>query len=106
VAVKDQSFVRSFKRELIVVRRRFIDRLRGIARISPIESEANFVLLRTNSENEAQNLDDFLRQRGIVLRRQTAVGLANCLRATIGTAKQMEFVASMILEWCSIQADR
>jgi histidinol-phosphate aminotransferase len=104
-AVRDQSFIRGFKRELLAVRRRFVDRLRGLERISAVESETNFVLLRARSDDEAEKLDNFLRQRGIVLRRQTAVNLANCLRATIGTEKQMEFVASTILEWCGIEEE-
>jgi len=100
VAVRDQTAVHSFKREMLMVRRRFIDRLMRLKRVAPADSEANFVLLRTRSEAEARSLDPFLRQRGIVLGRQTAVGLGDCLRATIGTEKQMEFVASAIAEWC------
>ncbi len=101
VAIRDQLSVHTFKREMLTVRRRFIDGLKRLPRISPVESETNFVLLRTKSEAEAQNLDEFLRQRGIVLRRQMAVGLSDCLRATIGTEEQMNFVASAIVEWCA-----
>ena len=101
VAVRDQASVHSFKQEMLAIRRGFIDRLKGLPRIAPVESETNFVLLRAKSETEALNLDEFLRQRGIVLRRQMAVGLGDCLRATIGTGEQMNFVASAIVEWCS-----
>ena len=104
VAIRDQVAVRSFKHEMIAVRQRFIGRLAKLHRISSIESEANFVLLRTRSETEAQHLDRFLRQRGIVLRRPMAVGLEDCIRATIGTEEQMQFVASAIAEWCGGQA--
>jgi histidinol-phosphate aminotransferase len=99
-AIRDQRCVRAFKHEMLAIRRRFIERLKRLPRISPVESETNFVLLRTKSEAEAQDLDDFLRKRGIVLRRQMAVGLSECLRATIGTEEQMSFVASAIVEWC------
>jgi histidinol-phosphate aminotransferase len=102
LAVRDQSAVHFLKREMVRIRRRFIDGLMRLERVSPTDSEANFVLLRTRSETEARNLDHFLRQRGIVLRRQTDVGLGDCLRATIGTEKQMEFVASVIREWCGV----
>jgi histidinol-phosphate aminotransferase len=101
VAVQDQVSLASFKREMLASRRRFIDNLVGLDRILPLESETNFVLLRTRSEVEAQNLDLFLRHHGIILRRQTAVRLGHCLRATIGTEKQMQIVASRIVEWCS-----
>jgi histidinol-phosphate aminotransferase len=104
VAVKNQLFIHSFTREMRRIRRRFIDRLIPFDRVSPLESETNFVLLRTKSESEAQDLDNFLRQRGIVLRRQTTVALGNSLRATIGTEKQMECVASTIIEWCGGKA--
>src|SRR4051794_2959539 len=100
VAVRDQVSVQSFKREMLGTRRRFIDRLAQLPRLSPLESETNFVLLGMRSEGEAVNLDNFLRQHGIVLRRQMAVGLGNCLRVTVGTDEQMEFVASKLIEWC------
>ncbi|HEX4773779.1 MAG TPA: histidinol-phosphate transaminase [Bryobacteraceae bacterium] len=100
VAVRDQALVHSFKQEMLLIKRHFIERLKGLPRISAVESETNFVLLRTKSEMEALNLDEFLRQRGIILRRQMAVGLGECLRATIGTKEQMNFVASVIVEWC------
>lgn len=99
VAVRDQAAVHSFKHEMLAIKRHFIDSLSSLPRVSPVESETNFVLLRTGSEADARHLDHFLRQRGIVLRRQTAVGLADCLRATIGTEEQMQFVASQIVEW-------
>lgn len=41
---------------------RFIDGLMRLARISPIESKTDFVLLQAKSEREAQNLDASLRQ--------------------------------------------
>ena len=101
VAVKDQLFVRSFTCEMRRIKRRFIDTLMPLDRVSPLESETNFVLLRMKSESEAQSLDNFLWKRGIVLGHQTNVGLGDCLRATIGTEKQMDCVASTIIEWCS-----
>jgi histidinol-phosphate aminotransferase len=101
VAIQDQVSVASFKREMLASRRRFVENLIGLDRILPLESETNFVLLRTRSEGEAQNLDAFLSHHGIILRRQTAVSLGHCLRATIGTDKQMQIVASRIIEWCS-----
>jgi histidinol-phosphate aminotransferase len=101
VAIRDQSTVHSFKREMLAVKRRFVDQLLGSDRIWPVESETNFVLLQTESQAEAESLDTFLKQHGILLHRQMAVGLDHCLRATIGTEAQMQFVASTILKWCS-----
>jgi histidinol-phosphate aminotransferase len=100
-AVRDQSFVHSFKREMLTIKRHFTDELKSLQRVSPVESETNFVLLRTDSQPEAEDLDDFLRERGIVLCQQGAVSLNHCLRATIGTEKQMQYVAAAIREWCT-----
>lgn len=100
VAVRDQECVRSHKHEMIATRRRFIERLKYLERVCALESETNFVLLRVRSEGEAQILDAFLRQHGIVLRHQLGVGLRDCLRVTIGTEEQMQCVASKIIDWC------
>jgi histidinol-phosphate aminotransferase len=102
IAVRDQEYVCAFKREMRAIRRCFIDRLSRLNGLEALESEANFVLLRTRSQAEATSLDAFLRQHGIVLRRQAAVGLGDCLRATIGSEEQMQFVAARILEWCDM----
>ena len=99
-AVRDQSYVHSFKHEMLKIKSHFIGQLKGLRGISPLESETNFVLLRTNSEAEAQALDEFLREHGVVLRPQGAVGLGECLRATIGTEDQMQYLAATIREWC------
>ncbi|MFL6415209.1 MAG: pyridoxal phosphate-dependent aminotransferase [Bryobacteraceae bacterium] len=104
IAVRDQEYVCSFKREMRAIRCRFTNRLAQLERIAAVESEANFVLLRTRSEAEARSLDSFLRQHGIVLRRQAGVGLGDCLRASIGTEEQMQFVASRIADWCGVCA--
>jgi histidinol-phosphate aminotransferase len=103
VAVRDQQHVRSVTREMLATRRRFVQRLQPLDRISSVESETNFVLLHTTSEGEARNLDAFLRQHGIVMRPQLTAGLSDCLRASIGTEEQMEFVAARIVEWCGIE---
>jgi histidinol-phosphate aminotransferase len=99
-AVRDQDYVCTFKHEMRGIRDRFVQRMTRLHRISPVASETNFVLLRARSEAEARSLDGFLRQHGIVLRRQTAVGLADCLRASVGTEDQMRFVADKIVDWC------
>ena len=53
--------------------------------IEVLPSEANFILLRFKSEVMAQDADDFLCQKGVILRALGAYGLPECLRMTIGT---------------------
>jgi histidinol-phosphate aminotransferase len=53
--------------------------------IEVLPSEANFILLRFQSESMANAADDFLCQKGVILRALSAYGLPECLRMTIGT---------------------
>jgi histidinol-phosphate aminotransferase len=48
-------------------------------------SVGNFVLIHFASPKHAIAADEFLKARGIILRRVAAYGLPNCLRMTIGT---------------------
>jgi len=48
-------------------------------------SVGNFVLIHFDSPKTAAAADDFLKARGIILRRVGAYGLPSCLRMTIGT---------------------
>jgi histidinol-phosphate aminotransferase len=48
-------------------------------------SVGNFVLIHFASPKDAAAADEFLKGRGIILRRVGAYGLPNCLRMTIGT---------------------
>jgi histidinol-phosphate aminotransferase len=50
-------------------------------------SIGNFVLMHfpTAKGKDAYAADEFLKARGIILRRVAAYGLPNCLRMTIGT---------------------
>ncbi|HZT46768.1 MAG TPA: histidinol-phosphate transaminase [Hyphomicrobiaceae bacterium] len=48
-------------------------------------SVGNFVLIHFASPKAAIAADEFLKARGIILRRVAAYGLPNCLRMTIGT---------------------
>jgi histidinol-phosphate aminotransferase len=48
-------------------------------------SVGNFVLIHFASQKDAAAADEFLKGRGVILRRVGAYGLPNCLRMTIGT---------------------
>ncbi len=100
-AVRDREFANFCRQSMFAGRQRFIERIRPLQRVHPVESETNFVLLETSSESESEDLDEFLLERGIVLNRKLLAGLDHCIRATIGTESQMEFVASAITEWSS-----
>lgn len=65
------------------------------------DSEGNFVLARFPAApgRSAHDADDFLRGRGIIVRRQDPSGLADCLRITIGTEEETRLVAETLGEF-------
>lgn len=71
------------------------DGLRALG-IDTTDSVANFVLARFDAPETALACDEFLRARGIIVRRMGGYGLAQCLRVSIGAADEMEaFLSAM-----------
>jgi histidinol-phosphate aminotransferase len=61
------------------------------------ESDANFLLVKINKANE---LYQFLLQKGIVVRNRSNVTLLkDCLRITIGTEKENTALVDALIEW-------
>lgn len=57
-----------------------------------VPSVANFFLVRIPSPLEACQADEFLLQRGLILRRMEDYGLPDCLRLSVGTEKENHIV--------------
>ena len=55
-------------------------------------SEGNFVMADFGSVEQANAADDFLRSRGIIVRKIGGYGLPHCLRITVGTAEEVGLV--------------
>ncbi len=88
-AIKDQEFVKRAHAHVLKERAR----LEGAAEqlgLLAVRGVCNFALLRFPDEpgKTSKDADAFLRDRGIILRGMAAYGLADCLRATIGTSEQ------------------
>ncbi|MCI4644801.1 MAG: histidinol-phosphate transaminase [Hyphomonadaceae bacterium] len=64
-----------------------------------VPSVANFALIRFTSPEEAQAMDAFTRERGIVLRRLEAYGLPACLRLSVGTMDANDAVIAAFEEF-------
>jgi histidinol-phosphate aminotransferase len=64
-------------------------------------SIGNFVLIHfpTAKGKDAVSADEFLKSRGIILRRVAAYGLPNCLRMTIGTEDDNRRVVAALAEF-------
>ncbi|MGI9407475.1 MAG: pyridoxal phosphate-dependent aminotransferase, partial [Hyphomicrobiaceae bacterium] len=97
-AMRDQAYMRTVRRETVDLRDRFAEQMRGLGLTVP-ESHTNFVLLRFSDAATAQRADRALRAEGVLLRGMNGYGLPDCLRATIGTATDMDFVADLLTSW-------
>ena len=63
------------------------------------QSFANFLLLRFESEEQANRIDLFLKERGFILRKVSAYGLPKCLRLSIGNKEICEKLYLTLAEY-------
>ena len=69
------------------------------AGVEPLPGVGNFVLLRfPGGQSQAESALAALKRRGVLLRGVAAYGLANCLRATVGTEEEMRITAEALAE--------
>lgn len=63
------------------------------------QSQTNFVLIRFGTPAKANSADQALRNRGVLMRGMGGYGLADCLRATIGPAPDMDIAIKTLTDW-------
>lgn len=63
------------------------------------ESYTNFLLIRLSTSEKARHADESLRSEGVFLRPQGGVGLAHCLRVTIGAEADLALCADILEQW-------
>ena len=66
------------------------------AEIKTIPSAANFITLVFENEEEAESFNDNMLHKGIILRHLPGWGLPNCIRVTIGTEEENEYLIKCI----------
>lgn len=59
-------------------------------------SVANFILLDFESIENCQKVNQYLTEKGVILREMSAYKLPNCLRMTIGTEEENKFVIELL----------
>lgn len=94
-ALKDDVFVQQARTNNTTVKTDFAERLMTLG-LKVFPSPANFVLVEFGPEAEKIRLA--LKARGILVRQMGAYNLPHCLRITIGTADDMQCVASTLKE--------
>ncbi len=97
-AIADQDYMRETCALTAQLRDTFCSRLKQAGFDVPA-SFTNFALVRLGDAAQASALDAALRANGIVLRAQGGAGLPNCLRATIGSAADMDAAATALERW-------
>ena len=97
-AMLDQAYMQETCQITARLRDQFIDHARSLGIIVQ-DSHTNFVLLELNDEKEADELDQFLRDKGILMRAMRGYGLGHCLRATIINQTDLEFVMEALSNW-------
>lgn len=104
-AVHDQAFVESSRRHNAQERARFVEQLEALGNhgVRPLPSQANFVLILFEGALTAEQVYAGLMDHGYITRWLPGQGLPQGLRITIGTAPQMDAIATAIRQMCEAQ---
>ena len=99
-ALADQDFVRAAREHNCAERARFGAAIGALGNhgLRAVPSEANFVLVLFEGALTAEAAQDGLARRGYAVRWLPGQGLAHGLRITIGTAPQMDAIATALRE--------
>lgn len=94
-AVRDQDWVNKCRSENTRMRGWLAETLAEFG-VPSDTSTANFILARFQSETEAMACDQFLKDRGLIVRQVASYGLPHCLRITVGDESSCRRVAHAI----------
>ncbi|NHI94489.1 MAG: histidinol-phosphate transaminase [Candidatus Lokiarchaeota archaeon] len=92
IMVKNENYIKNKAKEVIKEREWLYNQLRAINQLIVYKSQANFILVRSNTEKMTmKELINALMYKGVLIRDQTYVkNLDNCARITVGT-RDMNF---------------
>ena len=97
-AMRDQAYMRQVRDQTAYRRHRFTAAMRQLGLTVP-DSHTNFVLIRFASPEAAADAEKALRAEGVLLRPMGGYGLADSLRATIGSDAEMDTARDVIAAW-------
>ena len=103
-AMRDQAYMRQVRDQTARRRHRFTAAMRQLGLTVP-DSHTNFVLIRFASPKAAASAEKALRAEGVLLRPMGGYGLADCLRATIGSDEDMDKSRDVIAAWVEGEGD-
>lgn len=102
-AVRDTAYAEKCRAENTRLRAWLAEAL-AEAGVPSDTSCANFILARFASQEEAEACDDWLKSKGIIVRRVAGYKLPNCLRITVGDEASCRRVAHAVREFKEQQA--
>jgi histidinol-phosphate aminotransferase len=97
-AVRDTDYVERCRLENAKWRGWLADQLAELG-VPSDTSCTNFILARFASQSEAESCDDFLKQRGLIVRRVAGYNLPTALRITIGDETACRAVAAAVKDF-------
>ena len=103
-AMRDQAYMRQVRDQTAKRRHRFTAAMRQLGLTVP-NSHTNFVLIRFASPAAAASAEKALRAEGVLLRAMGGYGLADCLRATIGSSEDMDKARDVIAAWIESEVE-
>ena len=102
-AVRDTAYAEKCRAENTRMRAWLAEAL-AEAGVPSDTSCANFILARFAGQDEAEACDDWLKSKGIIVRRVAGYKLPNCLRITVGDEASCRRVAHAVREFKEQQA--
>jgi len=76
--------------------REYLVKSLGELELEAVPSEANFVMVVRDNEEEADSLVNDLMKQGVIIRPLKSFGLANCVRISIGTEEENELLVAAL----------
>lgn len=99
-ALQDQTYIKNIRAETAKARNNFTEKAKTMG-IKVFPSHGNFLLLQfpKSARHSSVNADQFLRRKGILLRRLEPYGLSDCLRITMGHENSLKLTLDALHEF-------
>lgn len=103
-ALSDVTYMKEYVAKVAIARRFFIDEINSkYGRwFTAYESFANFVMIRCYDKLVKSELLNFLERNNVFVRNiEQSESVQNCIRVTIGSLEQMQYVAELFGKYCN-----
>ena len=84
--------------ELIVLRKKLIKQLSLLSYLRVYPSQGAYIILKPKN-NQVEELNNYLRKNGIILKKLDQPILGKCLRANLGTYQEMDYLVKILKKW-------